>query len=126
MNVSFFGLAILAAIVVFLLRAFGWKGTPVFICIVFIGLLTYAFPYLEQISSLIKEKAALSAVQGAGSSILKVVGIGYITGITSDICRELDSFSLSSVVSLVGRIEIIAGVLPFFNDIMSLGGELLG
>ena len=126
MNVSFFGLAILAAIVAFLLRSLGWKGTPVFICIAFIGLLTYVFPYLEQRSSIIKNNAALSAVQGAGSAVLKVVGIGYITGITSDICRELDSSSLSSVVILVGRVEIIAVVLPFFNDIMSLGGELLG
>ena len=126
MNISFFGLAILAALVAFLLRSFGWKGAPVFICVAFVGLLGFVIPYLEGVAELLHSSASLSAVEGAVGALVKVVGIGYITGITSDVCRELDSSLLSSAVVLVGRVEIIAVVLPFFEDIMSLGGELLG
>ena len=126
MNISFFGLAILAALVAFLLRSLGWKGVPVFICVVFVGLFSFVIPYLEGIGELLKSNAALSSVEGAAGAVVKVVGLGYITGITADICRELDSSLLSTAVILVGRVEIIAVVLPFFSDIMSLGGELLG
>ena len=114
------------AVSAFLLRGCAWKGTPVYISVAFVGIISLSVPYLFEVSEFIKSNAALYGVEGAVSAVAKVVGIGYLTGITADVCRELEAPSISSAVIFVGRIEIIAVVLPFFNDIMRLGGELLG
>lgn len=125
MTVRILGLALLVAVTAFLLRGFGYKGTPVFVSVAFVGIISFVLPYLSEVSEFIKNSAALYGVQSAASAVMKVVGIGYLTGITADICRELEASSISSAVILVGRVEIIAVVLPFFNEIMQLGGELL-
>ena len=119
-------LGIVAAISAFLLRGMGWKGVPVFISVTFIGIISLAAPYLIEMSKFVKTVAADYAAFDAASAILKVVGLGYLTGIAADVCRELESGMLASAVVLVGRIEIIAVALPFFREIVDLGGELLG
>lgn len=120
------GLALVAAISALLLRGFGWKGVPVFISFAFVGLISFAEPYLFSVLDFIKTSAAEYGVGEAVSAVMKVVGIGYLTGIAADVCRELEAPTLSTALVLVGRVEIIAVVLPFFGEIMSLGGELIG
>ncbi len=119
-------LGIVAAVSAFLLRGFGWKGVPVFISVTFIGIILLAAPYISEIGNFIKSTAGEYGVLDAASAILKVVGLGYLTGISADVCRELESGMLASAVVLLGRIEIIAVVLPFFEEILRLGGELIG
>ena len=118
--------AIVAAISAFLLRELVWKGVPVFISVAFISLISLAAPYLSQLGGFIKATAGECGVGDAAGAILKVLGIGYLTGITTDVCRELGSGMLASAVTLVGRIEIICVALPFFDEIVRIGGELLG
>ena len=119
------GLALVAAITAFLLRGFGWKGAPVFISMAFVGIISLAAPYLSEVFGFIKSSASVYGIESSVTAVAKVVGIGYLTGITADVCRELEAGAVSGAVVLVGRIEIIAVVLPFFGEIMRLGGELL-
>ena len=119
------GVATVAAISALLLRDLGWKGVPVFISVAFLGVISLATPYLSQIGSFIKETAEEGGALDAAEAVMKVVGIGYLTGIASDVCKELGSGMLAGAVVLVGRIEIICVVLPFFDEILRLGGELL-
>ena len=56
---------------------------------------------------------------------VKIVGTGYVFGISSDRCRELDAGGVATALALAGRIEIIVVVLPYFMKIVSLGTELL-
>ena len=60
------------------------------------------------------------------SAILKVVGVGYLAGISSDICSELGAARIGNAVTLVGRLEIIAIATPFFVKILDMGVELIG
>ena len=120
------GIGLIGAITAFLLRSFGWKGVPVFISVVFIGLISYSLPYISSLGGLIGRLSSYSDLEGVTGAVMKIVGIGYLTGITADVCRELEASSLASGVALVGRIEIIAVVSPYFEEMIRLGGELLG
>lgn len=120
------GLALLVAFSAFLLRGFGWKGVPVFISVAFIGIISYALPYVRQIGGFIGDIASQNGVGTAAASVLKVVGIGYLSSISADVCRELEASSLATAVILIGRIEIIAVVVPYFEEMMRIGGELIG
>ena len=58
-------------------------------------------------------------------AMLKIIGVGYVFGICSDVCSQLGEGSLSSAVALCGRIEIIALSVPFIKRIIEKGIELL-
>lgn len=52
------------------------------------------------------------------SIMLKALGVGIVVKITSDICSELGKASLSSAVTLAGKIEILLICLPVLNTVL--------
>lgn len=119
-NVCFAGLAL--AVCALLLKNFGWRGAPVFTAICFVFIIGFAGEYFSEIIKLFKigEGAEKSA-----SAILKIIGLGYLFGISADVCRELGESSIASAVSLIGRFEIIAVALPFINELLALALSLI-
>ena len=120
-----FGFAFLFATSVFILKALGWKGAPLVTVCAIVGLLSFFFERLEpvlEIFKLIKEEGEASE---AVECVLKIIGIGYVSGICSDICRELGETSIASAVSFVARIESLAIVSPMIIEILTLGMELV-
>ena len=57
--------------------------------------------------------------------MLKMVGVGYAFGVCSDVCRELGETSLSGVVALLGRVEILVLSVPFVKRIIECSVELI-
>ncbi len=110
----------------FLLREFGWRGVPVFGVICFLGMISIAVPYVSESVGAFSDIADTYGLSDTVRVVLKLVGVGYLAGITSDICRELGQASLSSGVTLFGRLEIIAIAAPYFLKIIKLGTELIG
>ena len=123
---KFLGICLILLACAVLLRNFGWRGASVFAVVASILLLAeaadslsyifetvYAFDYGEGI-----EKPILAA--------LKILGIGYLFGICADVCRELGENGIAKSVEIVGRVEIIALVIPFFQEIIRVGVELIG
>ena len=119
-------LALVCAASAFILRGLGWRGVPILCAISFVGLISFVMPYLSELSSLIKSIAESSHLLDSASAALKVTGVGYLGGVSADICRELDCPSGASAVILVARIEIIGIVAPFFVEILRMGKELIG
>jgi hypothetical protein len=60
------------------------------------------------------------------SAALKVLGLGYLYGICADVCRDMSESGIAKAVEAVGRVEIVAVVMPFFEEIIKVGVELLG
>ena len=125
MIIKIFGLAFLFAASSFILKAFGWRGAP----LVAIGsVIMLIFLFFERFSTVIEIFEVIKEVNGAGESvecILKILGVGYVSGISSDICKELGEASIASAVSLIARIECIAIVSPMIIEILTLGLELV-
>ena len=121
-----FGLAFLFATSVFILKALGWKGAPLVTVCAIVGLLSFFFERLEpvlEIFKLIKEEGEASE---AVECVLKIIGIGYVSGICSDICRELGEVGIASVMALLFRLEMLTVVFPMVIEIMNIGLELVG
>ena len=105
----------------FLLKNFGWRGTPIFTAIALVLFIAEAQGELEYIFSSIKKIGIESGIEDALSSAIKVLGIGYLFGICADICRELSEAGIAKAVEVVGRVEIIAVVVPYFEEIIKVG-----
>ena len=109
------------AVSAFLLKSFGWRGAPVFTAVALALFIAEAEGELEYIFSQVKKIGKESGIDDALSAAIKVLGIGYLFGICADICRELGEAGIAKAVEIVGRVEIIAIVVPYFEEIIKVG-----
>ena len=119
------GTALILTASAFLLKNFGWRGAPIFTAVALILSISEAEGELEYIFSSIKKIGNESGIDDALSAAVKVLGIGYLFGICADICRELGEAGIAKAVEVVGRVEIIAVVIPYFQEIIKVGIELV-
>ena len=119
-------LALMGALSFFLLSELKWRGAPVLAILCFIGIISVVNPYLSQVEGAISFFASVSNLGDTVAAVLKIVGVWYLAGITSDVCSELGAVRIGNAVTLVGRVEIIAIAAPFFVAIIDMGAELLG
>lgn len=115
------GAALILTVSAFLLKNFGWRGAPIFTAIALVLFISEAEGELEYIFSSIKKIGSESGIENALSAAIKVLGIGYLFGVCSDVCRELGETGIAKAVEIVGRVEIIAVVVPYFEEIIKVG-----
>lgn len=118
-------LALLTVIVGAVLSELGFKSKKL-LCI--LASLIIVSLIGESLSSLISKTTAFSEMAGitdAARCAMKVVGLGYVFGFTSDVCRELGEGGVANAVGLVGRVETFLAVLPYFEKTLEIGAGLL-
>lgn len=121
-----FGLAILLSLTAFLLRSFGWRGAPVFASVALVMLLTEASGVLETVLLSVRDIGVGAGVAEPVRAALKVLGLGYLYGICADVCRDMSEAGIAKAVEAVGRVEIVAVIMPYFEEIIRVGVELIG
>lgn len=119
-------LALVAALSFFLLSELKWRGAPLLAILCFVGIISAAGPYARALGGAVGNIAESSEILDSVSAILKIVGVGYLAGISSDVCSELGVPRIGSAVTLIGRLEIIAIAAPFFVGILDMGVDLIG
>ncbi len=124
--VKIIGSALLLTVTAFILRQLGWKGAPVFAVICAVVLLSETADSLARILNSVTVVGEASKVSEPLGAALKTLGAGYLFGISADICRELGEAGIAKATEIVGRVEIIAIVIPYFEEIIKIGIELIG
>lgn len=118
-------LALIAALSFFILSELKWRAAPVLAILCFVGIISAAQPYAQGIIGMLGALSEESGISESLGAVLKVIGIGYLAGISSDVCCELGVPRVGSAVTLIGRLEIIAIAAPFFMGIIDMGTELI-
>ena len=119
------GYAFLTLFLVVILREVGFRGARLVSLVGVVGLLSACVAGAESLGR------ALGAV-GRGVpdeyavAVMKIMGVGYASGICSDVCLELGEPGLSGAVSLFGRVEMLALCAPMALAIFERGIELMG
>ena len=119
------GIAIIAAVMGYLLSELGFRGKRAFsvLCSVI-----FLLVFIDVAKDVIAEIGCLSLGdegQRMFSSALKVVGIGHAFGISSEICSELSEGAIASVLTLVGKLEIVIIIIPYIRDLLEYAGEIM-
>ena len=107
----------------FALKELGFKGSRLVVMICIVGVIGVAAIMVGRIIDSIPgidESMSEYAV-----AMLKIIGVGYLFGVCSDICTELGESGLSGAVCLLGRVEIITLTLPYIKRIIEAGSELI-
>lgn len=126
MILNLLGAGLILGISAFILRSLGWRGAPVFAVICSVVLLAEAGESLSGVFSSLSLLYRQKGMEEGVSAALKVLGLGYLFGISSDVCRELGENGIAKSVEVAGRVEIIAVVIPFLKEIIETGVELIG
>ena len=117
--------ALLIALLSLSLKEAGVKGAPfVLLCA---GVLVI-FPILERLLSLLSFLRSFSEKSEASSyfsTVLKVMGIGYVTHFSAESCRESGASTLASRVELCGQLETLLVCLPYIEELLSLSLSVL-
>lgn len=108
----------------FIIKGFGWKGAPLVAVASLLTLLALIEPYLEKTLGIFDTVSDLEGMTEAGETVLKVLGVGYLSGICSDVCRELGEPTVASAVSAVARLETLVLISPMLYEVLNLGLEL--
>ena len=113
-----------ATVSVLVLKAFSFKGAPIvaalFMIAIFLGggdSLAASLSVFSQLPEDVDEYVSVA---------LRIVGIGYIGGISSDVCREVGEGGLARAASFAARFEIIAICTPYIKDIVEKCFGLIG
>ena len=126
MTLEFVGCALLLSFSALLLRSFGWKGAPVYALLCSVMLLSGAFDGLSGEFLRLCEMANRAGISESASALIKITGVGTLFGLSSDAVRELGEAGIAKAVDMVGRVEIITLTLPFIEEVLEIGAELIG
>lgn len=107
-----------------LLKNFGFKGAGVFTAAAIAAMTASVMSPLSAVF-LSVESSFPSELLPYGESAVKAVGIGYLSGICSDIAKELGEGGVSKVILLAARLEMIVIAVPFIEEVMNLAAELI-
>ncbi len=59
------------------------------------------------------------------ATLLKIVGIGYLTEYTSEVCSDAECASIGKKIAFAGKIAIFLLALPIVKALMDTVGELI-
>lgn len=63
--------------------------------------------------------------QALFATLLKIVGIGYLTEYTSEVCSDAECASIGKKIAFAGKIAIFLLALPIVKALMDTVGELI-
>lgn len=83
------------------------------------------FTLLSPVAEYIKDIMGNTLSSEYSAIIMKALGIGYLTQISSELCRESGEGAIATGIETVGKIELIILSFPLINNIFKISEELL-
>ena len=117
--------AILSSVLGFILSEEGYRGKRLFSSVAVVILLGTGLLLFSEVSSSLFGIINDTGLGDMAKCAVKIVGAGYVFGISSDLCREMGEGGVANALTTVGRIEIFAMVLPNILEMVKLGAELI-
>ena len=118
-------IALLSAFLILVLKEMGFKGARLVSAVATVTVLFYAMQSVKELFSGIEEAARIGGVTDVSKNIMKIIGIGYIYGIASDICNDLGENGVASALKVAGRVEILLVCIPFVTRIIGTAADML-
>ena len=87
----------------------------------------YLLDYLTEVITYVQELFSKVNISTEYIKILlKCTGICFITEFTCDLCRDSGYSSLSSQISLAGKMIALVMAIPMFKEVLSISLSLAG
>ena len=120
------GLGVLFAMLSLLAKESGSKTAAAQVAFAGVALFGFAFIRFLPVFSEAKALFEKLSLEKEGVFLLKAVGVGYVSQIGGDVCRDLGAESVAAKIELCGRAELLLLSLPLFAELLELSYSLVG
>ncbi len=117
--------ALICGLLAALLQSLGYKSKGLFTVLSALLIFSAVSGGLADIFGGIASFTEGAGIGEAVKAALKVIGLGYIFGFTSDVLLSLGEGLIASAVTVAGRVQMMLAVYPFIDRVVKLGVELL-
>ena len=122
---SALGMLTLLAASLLILKCFGFKGAPVVAAIATVSLSGVLFGRLSDFLTFFDTLEALTEDRYISSAV-RIIGAGYLGGVSADVCRELGEGGVAKCITTVTRLELIAVSLPYISELFGTVTDIMG
>lgn len=119
------GIALTALVLYVLLDAMGYRGARLLTLTATVMIYALAVSLIPELLSSIE---LISERTGIGETVrcaMRIIGIGYISGICYDASLDMGARGLASAVMTIGRIQMLLIVAPYVSEVIGLAAELI-
>lgn len=99
------------------------------ICITLAGVALLLWGIIPRVNLLINDIKSFWAIKGINneyiSSVLKIIGITYLSEFSADICTDAGEKALAKHIETIGKVTVAFIALPIVQDVFSLILNLL-
>jgi stage III sporulation protein AD len=93
---------------------------------VMLFVLRFALGQMEDILDLFRELGGLSGLSSAiFSPMIKTIGIGIVTKLTADLCRDAKETGIASLVEFAGSAAALIAALPLLKTVLATMASLM-
>lgn len=117
---------LLVASLSLILKVFGFKGAPVFCALAFCALLSSFVNKMNSAFTLFSDFSSVADISVYTEACIKVIGIGYLAGISGDVCREIGEGGAAKFINVFAKLELIAICAPFIKELFESVITLVG
>ena len=119
-----FALIFISLVVITSLKTLGYKGAGVSLALISVCLFSALIKRTGEIGGELVSLLSGESLQAA-KTLIKIFGVSYLSSICESTAMALGETELSKIADLGGRVEIIALLIPYFAEMLELGGVLL-
>ena len=120
MGVKAAAIGLLVCVLTLLLREAGFRGARLVSLIGTVGLMGLAIVGVDRILDALSLAERLGDNTGQISDIFKIVGVGTVFGMISDMARDMGEMGVATALNVLGRVEIFALSVPYVNSVLEL------
>ena len=120
MGVKAAAIGLLVCVLTLLLREAGFRGARLVSLIGTVGLMGLAIVGVDRILDALSLAERLGDNAGQISDIFKIVGVGTVFGMISDMARDMGEMGVATALNVLGRVEIFALSAPYVNSVLEL------
>ncbi len=91
-------------------------------CIISVGLVVAAYEIIGQVNEIFDKTGMNNEIY---KTIIKTLGICYLTSFAADTCRDFGQTSIAGKVELSGKISVALLSLPLVREVLNTALELL-
>ncbi len=109
-----------AVILGMILKELGFSGARLLSICTFSALMVFSVSRFGEIQTELLGMEKLGGVVGLTKDMMKIIGVGYLFGICSDICLDFGEAMLSKGLLTTGKIEILILTIPTLKEILKM------
>jgi len=108
-----------------ILKELGFKGAKLISTVGIVTLSVIALDGIRSLTDSFFSGLGVSAMGDITVAVMKILGAGYVFGITSDILRDSGESGIANAILTVGRVEILLMCTPFISRLIEVFTEVM-